>query len=376
MEPEVARWLITGSGWDIGELAKRIRVPEPRIMGWMEGEKISLPQLERLAKHVKRPAALFLLEKPLEESKATDFRMLADTDKKRLSHETIVSIRKARWLQSVAAEIMGRMEMSTRPMIGSGTTPDDPPKEAARREMKRLKAAAPGRLEAAGARELYRELRASVESLNVLVFQAPMDVRQVRGLALSGEEPNAILVSSSDGYEARIFTLLHEYGHLLLREGDGMCTPAADAKVNDGGGMAERWCNAFAAEALMPEEEFGEELRKQEGEGADALKTVKHLARRFKTSRKAATIRAIKVAGRRRADDYRRLLEPPSPDSRKAGGGAGGPSPATKCVSSHGKMFVSLVFEASARRTITTKDVIDFLGVGLKQVDKVREAAG
>ena len=44
----------------------------------MEGEKeISLPQLERLAEQIRRLVALFLLDKPLEESKSTDYRMRA-----------------------------------------------------------------------------------------------------------------------------------------------------------------------------------------------------------------------------------------------------------------------------------------------------------
>ncbi len=374
MEPEVARWLITGSGWEIGELAKKIRVPEPRIRGWMEGEKISLPQLERLAGRVKRPVALFLLEKPLEEGEATDYRMLAGADKKRLSHETVVSIRKARWLQSVAAEMMGRMGTGTRPMIGSVTTRDGPG-EAARREMERLGAAAPQRLKASNARDLYKELRAAVESLNVPVFQAPIDVRQVRGLALSAEEPNAILVSSRDGHEARAFTLLHEYGHLLLREGDGMCTPAADEADGRRGKKAERWCNAFAAEALMPEREFRGELRGREGEGAGARETVGRLAKRFRAGRRAAALRAVKVAGKGRAGDYRRLLEE-LPGGRARGAGGGGSSEAERCAGERGSMFVSLVFEAYGRGEITTKDVIDFLGVGLKQVDEVRGAAG
>ena len=147
-----------------------------------------------------------------------------------------------------------------------------------------------------------------MESLNVPVSQAPVDAEQVRGLALSAAEPNAIQVSGRDRYEARIFTLLHEYGHLLLREGDGMCTPAADAEA-DGrrGKKAERWCNEFAAEALMPEGEFCVELRGHEC--TDARETVGLLAKRFRAGRRAVVLRAMKVAGKGRAGDCRRLLE-------------------------------------------------------------------
>ena len=368
----------------------------------MEGERkeIGLPELKRLAGSIKRPVALFLLDRPLKERETTDYRTLAGAGGKRPSHETVAAIRKARWLQSVAMDMMDEMEMSTRPGIGAGITLDKSPKDVARGEMKRLKVAAPSRPEAATARELYNELRAAVESLNVLVFQAPIDVEQVRGLAFSGVEPNAILVSTKDGFEARRFSLLHEYGHLLLRKGDGMCNPAAGGEVGEkgdedaerwwgdpaagvGGGEksdegAERWCNHFAAEALMPEGEFREEIRGHEDKGTDPREIIDKLAKRFKTSMRATTIRAINMTGGKRADEYRRLLkEPPSQDVRKVDKiKSGGPNPARLCISRRGNMFVSLVFEANKHEKITTKDVIDYLEVSLDRVDEVREAAG
>ena len=393
MEPEVARWLIGSSGWNTKDLAKAMRIHESQIADWMEGKEISMSELKRLALHIKRPVTLFLLKKPLKERNTVDYRKRAG-EKGRPAHETVVAIRKARWLQSVAVGMMEDMGMSTQPKIGSGTTTGEPPEDAARREAKRLGVAVRGS-EAAGAGDLYGELRAAVESLNVPVFQASIDVGEMRGLALSGAEPNAILVSSRDGYEARRFSLLHEYGHLLLRKGDGMCNTAADEEEgwDDGDGRrpggaaadwgseegndgAERWCNRFAAEALMPEKEFGEEIRKNEGGGGGPQEIIERLAERFRTSRQAATIRAINTTGGKRADDFRRLLGPPGRGARGAGErDTGGQDPAESCISGRGDMFVSLVFDASERGEITTKDVIDYLGVGSEWVDEVRGAA-
>ncbi len=384
----------------MGSWQKRSPFPRSRSgAGWRGGEKkeIGLTELRKLAKKIKRPVEAFLLKKPPKDNRPTDYRMLAGANGKRLSHKTIASIREARWLQSVAKEMMEEMEMCTRPKIGSGTTPGWP-KEAARVEMERLKAAAPGRLRTAASNKFYKELRKAIESLNVLVFQAPIDVEEVRGLALSGAEPNAILVSSKDGYEARIFSLLHEYGHLLLRKGDGMCNPAADGRMGgrsdedaerwrdpaaDGrmGGRsdedAERWCNHFAAEALMPEEEFREEIRRHEDKGMDTREIIGRLAKRFRTSKQATTIRAINMTSGKRADDYRHFLkEMPSGHTSKSSGGGGGLSAAKKCVIRKGNMFVSLVFEASEREKITTRDVINYLEISVGQIGEVWEAAG
>jgi Zn-dependent peptidase ImmA (M78 family) len=66
-----------------------------------------------------------------------------------------------------------------------------------------------------------------------------------RGFSLLGDHDlPTIVVNSADVPAAQNFTLFHEYAHLVLRSA-GICIFASNSK-------AERWCNAFAAEFLVP----------------------------------------------------------------------------------------------------------------------------
>jgi Zn-dependent peptidase ImmA (M78 family) len=75
-----------------------------------------------------------------------------------------------------------------------------------------------------------------------------MDQNGLRGFSLLDEAVPVIVVrrSSKDAPSIKLFTLMHELAHILLRHG-GMCD------LKDGNTQRiEQWCNAFAAEALFP----------------------------------------------------------------------------------------------------------------------------
>ena len=64
------------------------------------------------------------------------------------------------------------------------------------------------------------------------------------------------VINSKDSLAARRFTLMHEYGHILLKKG-GLCVPQTPSKSTASTIQGvEAWCNRFAAFVLMPEVEF------------------------------------------------------------------------------------------------------------------------
>ena len=71
--------------------------------------------------------------------------------------------------------------------------------------------------------ESFNNWRIAIEKRNIRVFQFPMELDELRGCVLMDSEPYTIVLNSSDSIEARIFTLLHEYGHILIRE-PALCT--------------------------------------------------------------------------------------------------------------------------------------------------------
>jgi len=66
VEPTVLRWIVSTSGWDDEELAKRLKVNRRTFDGWLTGKvRPTLRQLERLAEITRKPVATFFLSEPV-----------------------------------------------------------------------------------------------------------------------------------------------------------------------------------------------------------------------------------------------------------------------------------------------------------------------
>ncbi|MBK6914439.1 MAG: ImmA/IrrE family metallo-endopeptidase [Ignavibacteriales bacterium] len=86
-----------------------------------------------------------------------------------------------------------------------------------------------------------------VEDLSIAVFQLPLTKDNLRGFSIIDEEiPIIVIKRGGDPATAKIFTLFHEVGHLLLNEA-GICDVGFGNQQK-----IEKWCNAFASEILVP----------------------------------------------------------------------------------------------------------------------------
>lgn len=112
--------------------------------------------------------------------------------------------------------------------------------------------------------DYYRLLRQKVESLGVLVMHnsvvgnnthRPLNRNEFRGFAISDNHAPVIFINASDAPQAQIFTLLHEFAHLLLGE-----SGVSDLAPNNPHSM-KKYCNKLAAEFLVPSQEFAAQWR-------------------------------------------------------------------------------------------------------------------
>lgn len=188
--------------------------------------------------------------------------------------------------------------------------------------------------------------------------------------------PAVILVDRSDPARRRIFTIFHEYAHVLLNDG-GVC-PAGGAQAGGGGGAPdiERWCDRFAGAALMPRDKFWDALRDARGAGGDPLRVATDLSNRFCVSRAAAAARAACVlddAGLK--EEYSRCHGALSRETKKRGGGRG-PTDRTGraagCIARKGRRYASLVADASEAGAISTSTALDYLEIKLKSLDELK----
>ncbi len=372
VKPSVLEWARETSGTTVEEAARRLRVPASTFAKWETTESpLKLSQLRALATYFKRPlAALLLSEPPPEPPLPTDFRTMQG-HQRRFDRGTRLAIRKAIRLRSVARDLMQALQREIAPMI-EGAVPSEDPERLAERERQRLHVSVETQFEWKNPWQAFRKWRAALESKNVLVFQLPIPIEDARGFSLSDEEPFTIVVSSSDAVQARIFTLFHEYAHLLLRE-PGICLPQPDLHTTGPHAAVEQWCNRFAGAFLVPAPDLRSILGTQSPMQSEAslFEAIKEGEKGFRVSQQVVLRRMFDVGLVSKPSFQRamkRLLG--QQPARKARGGA--VESAKRCLAENGHLFTSLVLEGKARGMINYSDVADYLSLRLKYLGKVQ----
>ena len=104
-----------------------------------------------------------------------------------------------------------------------------------------------------------------------------LDPQEFRGFALSDDRAPLVFINGADSKSGQMFTLAHELAHLWL--GSSAISDASAAPLN-GYRREEVWCNAVAAELLVPLASIRAALR------PDELldQSLSRLTRQFKVS--------------------------------------------------------------------------------------------
>jgi Zn-dependent peptidase ImmA (M78 family) len=182
---------------------------------------------------------------------------------------------------------------------------------------------------------------------------------------------------------AKIFTLFHEYGHILLNE-SAVCNRDSDEIDNKKIKRIEYWCNRFAGAFLVSEDFLKKEL------DIETLRQTTHysriagsIANRLKISKESALMRLLTLdyitpsefrteRDKIRADaalKKEQIKEKQRQNAKKSG-------PAIfldqKCLNEKGHRFVSLVLKNSDLGYITSRDALDYLDIKMKNLEKLR----
>ena len=90
--------------------------------------------------------------------------------------------------------------------------------------------------------------RTRVEEQGILVFSSRVPRQDCHGFSFGSESlAPVIFLNDEELPQAQIFTLFHEYAHLILRD-----TALCLEREGTDWGVTERFCNRFVAALLMP----------------------------------------------------------------------------------------------------------------------------
>lgn len=259
--PVVMKWARESANMTTADVADRLKKTVDVIEAWEAGaEAPTYAQLETLAYDIyKRPLALFFMPAPPDEPKPrTEFRSLPDADLSHLSRDTALLIRKARAFQSALVELHGERSPVAQPIWRTLRVDvrGNIAQQAIRvREALGISIEVVRRLpDADAALKLWRR---AIEAGGVHVFKDSFKQRELSGFCLWHPEFPLILINNSTTKTRQVFSLLHELAHLLCdRSGISRFDNRGIEELPRQDREIEQFCNALAAEILVPSADF------------------------------------------------------------------------------------------------------------------------
>jgi Zn-dependent peptidase ImmA (M78 family) len=281
---EMYRWARERAGVpDIGELLDRF----PKLAEWEAGDvQPTIKQLEAFARAVHVPIGyLFLPAPPDEPLPIPDFRTHNGQGVRRPSPNLLDMIYACQERQGWYREFSLTSRIPEADFVGSAGL-DQRPEDVAAAVAARLGFDMAARAACRTWEEALRFFIGQADKIGVLVMVSgvvlsnthrTLDPQEFRGFALADARAPLVFINGSDTKSGQMFTLAHELAHLWL--GSTAISDASGAPQN-GHRREEVWCNAVAAELLVPMAVFRPAVIA--GEPLD--QAMQRLARLFKVS--------------------------------------------------------------------------------------------
>lgn len=373
VKPTLLVWARDRSGLAVGEAAEKMKIEVALLRAWEDGtERPSIAQVRKLGEIYKRPLAVFFLQEvPKDFDAQREFRRLPGVTQQTESTEMRLALRTALFRREAARELYEQLGEAV-PRLEVGIDPSEKAETAGARIREILGVTWETQLKWPSAHAALNGWRAAVEHLGILVFQSgEMSVEEMRGISIPHGPLPVILLNSGDAPHGRIFTLLHEFAHILLANA-GYETSSLEGQRKPEDQRLERISNRFAAAALLPRKEFLEEVRRYPGAAEGDEEALRKLAlRRLKVSPETILRRLVEL-GRARAGIYRAMRRKWRQRSwYNAPQGEGGPPLEVRVIASAGRPFVSLVLDSYRRNAVSSSDVSDYLGMQLKYIGRL-----
>ncbi|MBT9488061.1 MAG: ImmA/IrrE family metallo-endopeptidase [Rubrivivax sp.] len=381
VKPEILVWARTSAGFT-GEAAAAALKIEPGLLAAWEtqagDERPSVPQLRSMAALYKRPLAVFYLQEvPLRFQVLSDLRRPALGEDRTYSPQLTLEIRSAQQRRELALELRAELEEPVEPFPFRLAVENI---EQAGEAVRLFLGLQPAHLQNLGGdatgRQAFNLWRVAIERSGVLVFQSSrVSQSEASGFALAYDTLPVVVVNRKDVPQRRLFSMLHEFVHVALRESgvSDLKLDLVQVQTPD----IELLCNSIAAAALMPKDVILSELDlATDGRRQLSDDVILRVARRFGVSRPALLLRLIgqrqatwdfyfeKIAQYAAEHERELAARSPAKDMKR--------NMAQESLSNLGRPFVGLVLGNYFQRRITLSDVAGHLGIRVKHVEALQ----
>ncbi len=253
VNPDLLRWARETIGFDVKTAAKKVAVEPAVIREWeKEASSISIAKLRKIANAYKRSLALFFLSQvPAVPAFPPDFRTLDSTKTDDLSPEVRLAVRRAQRNREFYVELQEAFGEKWASLNFSFSLEEDAGNLAAQLR-ERIGIDTATQFAWQDKSEALKRWVNAVERLGILVFQMSLPLGEMRAFCLRDHSlPPAIVLNTKDDQHGRIFSLMHEMSHILLKQED-----IEKIKIKRGEQEAhksiEGFANSFAGSFLVP----------------------------------------------------------------------------------------------------------------------------
>lgn len=283
ISPDMLIWARMRAGMDVADLLLRF----PKLLEWESRASLpTLKQLQDFAKAVHLPVGyLFLKAPPNERLPIEDFRTIDGQPVRQPSPNLLDTLYACQERQGWYREYALTVRQSPADFVGSASLQEQP-EDVARRIERKLDFTLSNRIASRNWEDALRLFIDHADKIGVLVMVSgvvksnnnrKLDLNEFRGFALADNLAPLIFINGADSKSGQMFTLAHELAHLWLGESgisDAIASPISGRR------REEIWCNAVAAELLVPLAILKDDLIT----GETLSDTLTRLTKRYKVS--------------------------------------------------------------------------------------------
>lgn len=270
IKPEMIEWVRERLNLPLADFAKKMCVSPATAQNWESGKTpITMSQAKRLSSLALLPfGLLFLDEIPKRSLSLPDFRSTGNKPVNNASPELEATIFEIQEKQDWYREYLIENEVPPLDYVGSISI-HTPIQEVVKKANAVLAISDIQKASCRNWEDYFNLLVTQIENAGIVFIRngvvgnnthRPLNVEEFRGFVMTDSYAPFIFINGADSKNAQLFTLIHEFIHVLLGE-SGLVDVNLDRGVHN---MIEKFCNEAAAEFLVPQDKlrkYWEELQ-------------------------------------------------------------------------------------------------------------------